>query len=179
MAEIREVVSEQLQATIRRLLPSQKGFTEDLQASNVITPIIDLTPTAEGSSLPEYLQNALAFGSQTEFTAAGGSTDIISNAGFWRVTGSVNLAGNSASIVQAAFGLFDGATFKTIYNWRKLGTTSFSEFFTLSFDIVVYLRAGETLRASNSTTNADIRGSYRQLADVNGVLTNPAGFSPQ
>ena len=61
MAQITQITSEALQATIRRLLPSQQGFGEDLQASNVITPIIDLTPTAEGSSLSENLSTALAW----------------------------------------------------------------------------------------------------------------------
>ena len=51
MAQLISITSEALQATIRRLLPSQQGFGEDLQASNVITPVIDVTPTAEGLSL--------------------------------------------------------------------------------------------------------------------------------
>ena len=42
MAEIIRITSEALQATIRRLLPSQTGFGDDLQATNLITPIIDL-----------------------------------------------------------------------------------------------------------------------------------------
>ena len=50
--EITPITSEALQAVIRRLLPSQRGFGDDLQATNLITPIIDLTPTAEGSSIP-------------------------------------------------------------------------------------------------------------------------------
>ena len=45
MAQLINLTSEALQATIRRLLPSQQGFGEDLQATNVVTPIIDLTPT--------------------------------------------------------------------------------------------------------------------------------------
>ena len=44
--EIITVNSEALQTTIRDLLPSQNGFGSELQASNVITPIIDLTATA-------------------------------------------------------------------------------------------------------------------------------------
>ena len=47
--EIITVNSEALEATVRDLLPSQNGFGSELQASNIITPIIDLTPTAEGS----------------------------------------------------------------------------------------------------------------------------------
>ena len=87
--QITRITSEALQATIRRLLPSQQGFGEDLQATNVITPIIDLTPTAEGSSVPESLQQALAYGSQTVFSQTNaGDVAIISTAGFYRITGS-------------------------------------------------------------------------------------------
>ena len=59
MSQIIRITSEALQATVRRLLPSQQGFGEDLQASNVITPVIDLTPTAEGSQLPIDFARAL------------------------------------------------------------------------------------------------------------------------
>ena len=65
--EIITVNSETLQAQIRDLLPSQAGFGSELRASNVITPIIDLTATAEGSGLPQDFARALAFGSQTAF----------------------------------------------------------------------------------------------------------------
>ena len=51
MSQIIPIVSEALQATVRRLLPSQNGFGEDLQASNVIVPIVNLTPSAEGTEL--------------------------------------------------------------------------------------------------------------------------------
>ena len=44
--EIITVNSEALQTQIRDLLPSQNGFGSELQASNVITPIIDLTAAA-------------------------------------------------------------------------------------------------------------------------------------
>ena len=50
--EIITVNSEALQTQIRDLLPSQAGFGSELQATNVITPIIDLTSAAEGSGLP-------------------------------------------------------------------------------------------------------------------------------
>ena len=61
--EIITVNSEQLQATVRNLLPSQNGFGSELQATNIITPIIDLTPSAEGTVLRQDLQKALTFGS--------------------------------------------------------------------------------------------------------------------
>ena len=46
--------------------------------------------------------------------------------------------------------------------------------------LVCFLRAGDTLQcvtASLSTVFCDIW--YRQVADINGVLTNPSGFTPQ
>ena len=85
MAQIIRITSEALQATIRRLLPSQQGFGEDLQASNVIQPIIDLTPSAEGSETRQDLQSALAFGSVTLFQVFNGSSTVINTPGFFRV----------------------------------------------------------------------------------------------
>ena len=88
MAQITKVTSEALQSTIRRLLPSQQGFGEDLQASNVITPIIDLTETAEGSTLPSYLQTALTLTDATTFDVNNGSSTIINTPGFWQINAS-------------------------------------------------------------------------------------------
>ena len=87
MAQIIRITSEALQATIRRLLPSQQGFGEDLQASNVIQPIIDLTPTAEGSSVPSYLQRAAAYGSQTAFSVSNTTSSLVTGGGFYRIMG--------------------------------------------------------------------------------------------
>ena len=177
MAEIREVVSERLQATIRRLLPSQRGFTEDLQASNVITPIIDLTPSAEGSILPYELQTCLSFGVDP-FNVGGTTSDIITNAGFFRVQGSYSMVGNQSQQEEAEFYLDDGSTTKKLYGWRKYSTATFSEFFVGSYDFVVFLRSGDKLTAE-TTSHAVVTGSTRQIADLNGVLTDPSGFLPQ
>ena len=87
MAQIRPITSEAIEAQIRRLLPSQSGFTEDMQAQNVIVPTIDVTPVAEGSQLPSYLQNALSYGALTAFVARNNTATITNNAGFFRVFG--------------------------------------------------------------------------------------------
>ena len=101
LPEVITVNSEDLQSAIRDLLPSQNGFGSELQATNVITPIIDLTPTAEGSTLPSYLQTALAFGSQTAFDDQGNSQTTVANtAGFYRITGSCTLQPTSSSSGQ-------------------------------------------------------------------------------
>ena len=178
MPQIIRITSEALQATIRRLLPSQQGFGEDLQATNVITPIIDLTPTAEGSNLPYDLQTANNFGGATAFNVSNASTDVITTSGFYRVQGAWNIAGNTASVVSAAFNLNDGSSSKKIYEWRKGTGTSLSEFLCNTFDFTIFLRSGDKLNAT-CTSSADLIGSYRQIADLNGNLVDPSGFTPQ
>lgn len=179
MAQIRGVVSEALQSTIRRLLPSQQGFTEDLQASNVIQPIIDLTPTAEGSVLPESLQQAQAFGSQTAFFQNTATTgDLANTAGFWRIVGEVTLFTSGTAGTRAVFNLNDGSTDIAIRNFNTNEAVSFNEIFMMSFDYVIFLRSGDKLTLT-TTSNALCAGSYRQIADINGNLVNPSGFSPQ
>ena len=81
--EIITVNSEVLQTLIRDLLPSQNGFGSELQATNVIQPIIDLTASAEGSRLPVSMQQAFDFGTTTA-TADGSTVTLINQTGFWR-----------------------------------------------------------------------------------------------
>ena len=95
--EIITVNSEVLQTQIRDLLPSQNGFGSELQASNVITPIIDLTSAAEGSGLPLALQNAIAFGSQTAFEGNNTPAVIANSPGFYRIFGVASVVTASGS----------------------------------------------------------------------------------
>ena len=176
MAQIINITSEALQSTIRRLLPSQQGFGEDLQATNVVTPIIDLTPTAEGSTVPSYLQRALAFGSQTVFSAENNSSTLANSPGFWQLYGVSNIEQPSSSTHTSQFSLTDGLSTKII--WRHLmapGSAGNGD--SLAFDVIVFLRAGDSVTVSSSSSNGNIAGTYRQVADVNGNLVNPAGFT--
>jgi hypothetical protein len=175
MAQITSVTSEALQAKIRDLLPSQQGFGEDLQAQNVIVPIIDLTETAEGSSVRADLQEALAFGSQTAFNVINTTTTLVSNTGFFRVFGTSTARAGSSGSATSKFTLTDGATTTDVYVHRSPAGISSA----LSYDFVVFLAAGESLTATTNTVNSNISGSTRQIANVNGVLVNPSGFSPQ
>ena len=175
--EIITVNSEQLQAQIRDLLPSQDGFGSELQASNVITPIIDLTAAAEGSGLPSYLQTALAFGSQTAFDVSNATTDLAATPGFWRFFGSMTSNAESpASNTIGSFVLNDGSTTKTILTCRNRATTSNITATNLLFDFVVWLRAGDKVQAVSPNVAAIITGSFRQLADSTGTLVNPSGY---
>jgi len=179
MAQITSVTSESLQAKIRELLPSQQGFGEDLQASNVIMPIIDLTAAAEGSSVPEYQQQALAFGSQTTFQVNNTTTTLANTAGFWRLVGTLLSDANSpvASTV-GSLQLSDGLSTKTILESRNRATTANIIPTIVPFDLIVFLNTGESVSAVAAAT-ALITGSYRQVADVNGTVVNPSGFTPQ
>ena len=173
MAQITSVTSEALQASIRKLLPSQQGFGEDLQASNVITPVIDLTSSAEGSLLAQNLQTALDFASD-DFSVVNTTTTIINTPGFFRVIGTVTSQNDPATFL---FQLNDGSTNKTVY----AGTSNGSGFegFAFQYDFVVFLRAGDLLKATTTDSLTQLRGSTRQIATVNGVLVNPLGFTTE
>lgn len=97
MAQITNIVSEALQARIRAILPSQAGFTEDLQAQNVIVPIVDLTPTAEGSSLRANLQEAVTLTQANVFEINNANTTVISTPGLWRLVAGIAMRASSST----------------------------------------------------------------------------------
>ena len=173
MAQITSITSEALQASIRKLLPSQQGFGEDLQASNVITPIIDLTSSAEGSLLAENLQTALDFASD-DFNVSNTTTTIVNTPGFFRVIGTVTSQNDPADFL---FQLSDGSTHKNVYGGTTNGTGF--EGFGFQYDFVVFLRAGDELKAKTTDSLTQLRGCTRQIATVNGVLINPLGFTSE
>ena len=172
---ISSVTSESLQLKLRQLLPSQQGFGTDLSASDTIIPVIDLTGAAEGSDTPEYLQTALAFGSQTPFEVFGTTSDIATTAGFYRVVGVLNVNDNGSN-VGGGFTMTDGATVQQV--WAGIGAGS-SDRENVTFDLTFFLDAGETLTAFADTTGSVIAGSIRQVATSNGTLVQPSGFTPQ
>jgi hypothetical protein len=174
MAQIIPIVSEALQSTIRRLLPSQNGFGEDLQAQNVIVPIIDLTPSAEGSTLDVSLQQALAFGSQTAFEARAGTANLMNTTGFWRIVGGFTEYTTSGADVTANIKLSDGLSTKIVWN-TELQARADDFIAHGAVDFIVFLAAGESCSVEASSTGT-FAGSYRQVATSTGELINPSGF---
>ena len=173
--EIITVNSEDLQSTIRDLLPSQNGFGSELQASNVITPIIDLTPTAEGSVLRSDLQTAIAFGSQTAFQANNGSDVIANSPGFYRIFGTSTIKTDGSSDLANSFTMTDGATTKTV--WKHVMVSSGSAYaISEKVDFVVWLAAGQSISAVSEDTEGFLTGSSRQIADSSGNLVSPSGY---
>jgi hypothetical protein len=178
MAQITSVTSESLQAKIRELLPSQQGFGEDLQASNVILPTIDLTAAAEGTQVPTYLQTALAFGSQTSFLVNNTTTTLANTPGFYRVFGVLNGWAQGAANGGGNLALTDGLAVKQLFQiFVDNGATE--DLISLPFDFTVFLAAGESLTGTSDAGNNFLRVTVRQVADVNGNLVNPSGFTPQ
>lgn len=170
MAQITSVTSETLQKQIRDLLPSQQGFGEDLQASNVILPIIDLTSAAQGTQTPLYLQQSLAFGSQTAFQISATTTVIANTPGFWRISMNLQISGSGVGTLQMS----DGLSTKNLY---VVGGTT-GQLQQLPLDITVFLRSGDSI-SGIASSGVSIIGSTRQVADVNGNLVYPAGYTPQ
>lgn len=178
MAQIRPVTSESLEAAVRRLLPSQQGFGEDLQAQNVIVPVIDITPAAEGTDVRSDLQTAFAFGSQTTFSVNNTTTTVASGAGFYRIAGVSNIAGDNTVLQNVIIAITDGFSTKNLLAFRKFTTSSSGVYVVNEFDHLVWLRPQDSLTVT-ATINANCTGSTRQIADANGELVNPSGFDPQ
>ena len=173
--EITPITSEALQAAIRQLLPSQVGFGDDLQATNLITPIIDLTNTASGVGTSESLSQAINFGGTTGFRVANSTnTVIINNTGFFRVRGNAGIFTQNGFTYE--FNIFDGATSKVLFSY-DIEVSGADQIAT--FDFVVFLTANDSLRATTGAVSAIISGNFQQIADINGNITNPVGFTPQ
>lgn len=174
--EIITVNSEELQTLIRDLLPSQNGFGSELQATNVITPIIDLTATAEGSTLRSDLQTALAFGSQTSTTITNTTSTLINTAGFYRVFG--NFSGNhdDATAQIAQLRLTDGVTNKILLDFGFASTQADATSNNNVFDFVIWLSTGESLVAQTDSTILSLNVTTRQIANSAGEFVNPSGY---
>ena len=60
---------------------------------------------------------------------------------------------------------------------QNVGTASNT---TIDIDqFVVFLRSGDLLRGTSPNANTPMFITTRQIADINGTLTNPTGFTPQ
>jgi len=175
---ISTVTSEALQAKLRELLPSQQGFGTDLSASDTIIPIIDLTGAAEGSSVPAYLQNALAFGSQTSVRALNATAVAANSPGFWKCNYELHAASNGSSGGSCVLQLNDGSTVKVVVACESTLTNN-ATFANVFGEIIVYLDTGDSIEIVSSDTRSPANVTVRNIADTNGVAINPSGFTPQ
>lgn len=170
MAQLINITSEALQATIRRLLPSQQGFGEDLQATNVVTPVIDLTPIAEGSILRADLQQAFNF-STPVITGGTGVTSLTTTPGFYLLYAAIKSTAGASTNLSVTFRIDDGTSTNNLMKVQVFGSQSFNQTFP-----IVFVNSGEELEV-NCESGVSAEVTVRQVADINGNLVNPAGFT--
>ena len=166
-----------LYAQFRQDFPAQagEGITGDLNYSDTIIPIVDMTAAAGEGVLPSYLQTAWDFSVST--VTANNSTETVANSpGFWQVWGTSLLEVETPPDVACQLQITDGLSTKLI--WRHFEESNVTGNSTLFIpQSVVFLKAGETLQCRSSAGGSVICISSRQVATVNGELVNPNGFS--
>lgn len=171
-----EIVNPGLETLVATLLPSVAGYGGNLRSTNTIIPVVDVTAAAEGSNVPESLQFALAFGSNTAFVVENTTTDLIAVPGFYRVVGGIGVEANgTGGDPGGSIVIYDGATSKNVYSVTYPGV-NISSLHATTFDLIVYLRTGDTLRITANDALSIVSGSFRQVADSTGTLITPAGF---
>ena len=175
---ISSVTSEALQLKLRQLLPSQQGFGDDISASNTIIPVIDLTSSAEGSDVRADLQTAIAFGNATAVSVINQTTTIANTVGFYRLFGSLTIYDGSSSAQSVKVIINDGASDKTVYEFKSIGANGTERFMNQVFDTNLWITTGEIIKITCTATSS-FNGSIRQIADSNGTLVQPTGFNPQ
>lgn len=160
------IKSQNLEDKVNQLLPSQGGFQAgvDLSASTTIIPIVDLTESAEGSSLRQDLQRSLSLTSITSHLIDNATTTMVNTTGYYSVFGYISNGSNG----DATFQITDGTTTKNIF--KTFGVTS--KTYEL-VDFTVFLGAGESLVGISSLASTTISVCTRQIADINGNLINP------
>jgi hypothetical protein len=173
MAQLIRITSEALQATVRRLLPSQQGFGEDLEASNVIQPIIDLTPTAEGNQLPFNLASAIDFTDTTAISANSSTQTLANTPGFYRAYVKCVIANGAADSALVKFEVTNGLATKQIWSTGGL----FNENHAETVEFLFFVDTGDSVTVTSSGLTATAFGSVQQVADRYGVISNPSGFT--
>tara|TARA_B100000513_G_scaffold195199_1_gene125354 strand:+ start:78 stop:614 length:537 start_codon:yes stop_codon:yes gene_type:complete len=172
-------VSEDFQRAFRNQFPSQVSSGRDLHVSDVVVPVVDFTPTASGASLPLNLRFAINNSVTTVTAESSATAELINTTGFYQVYFSFINQNDSSDL---SFFLSETATGtnKSVYSVRSGAASGQSD--SYNQDFIVYIPAGFVVKysfseGSGATARADM--SYYQIADVNGNLTNPFGYSPQ
>ncbi len=175
MAQEFTIKSQDIEDKINQLLPSQGGFQPgvDFSASTMVIPIVDLTETAEGSSLRQDLQAAFTHTNSNPFEITNTTTTVINTTGFWRIVGVSYILYNNTNSINQVF-INDGTTDKQVWGHRtRNGTTADGTNSTAKLDLIVKTEAGHSIKVASSSANGQFIGQIRQLADVNGNLINP------
>ena len=169
------IESESLRDKLNSLLPSQNrgSIAVDLSGSTTVIPIVDLTETAEGSALRQDLQTAFSHTQSTSFDITNATTTIVNTTGYYRITAVSFILYQNVNASNSLI-INDGVTDKTVWLHSTLnapitdGTNS-----TAQTDTVIKLEAGDSFVVKSDSAQGTITGCIRQIADINGNLTNP------
>lgn len=181
MPEITTITSESLQAEVRRLLPSQRGFGSDLEAQNVIVPIVDLTATAEGSALRADLQTAASLGNCTKTILNIPGTDVNQNTvGFYRYEAIMSVLSSGSALGNRVRIQLNNTSSLTTVDLHDLGNSSDGnpeEPQTVNVTGTVYLDQNDRLQVNVTGSDGFVTITSWPVADANGNFINPSGFS--
>jgi hypothetical protein len=175
MAQEFTIKSQDIEDKINQLLPSQGGFQPgvDFSASTMVIPIVDLTETAEGSSLRQDLQSSFSYNQVTSFSVNNTLSTLVTTTGYYRVFGNIQMLNENTATRFAHFYLYDGVTYKSVLQVASVTNSGLNSVTSTPVDFIVKLDAGISLVAFSNDTFSQITGSTRQLADLQGNLTNP------
>ena len=171
------VTDEALEKRFRDTFTSQGGseLVSDLYASGVIVPVVDFTGAATGQQLAQNLQTAWDF--STGFTNTENTTNtLITTPGFWQIDVTWHIVSGTNNRAINIF-IDAGVTTKTV--WYAISPGNTANQYTNAGDdkFVVFLRSGDSLKCTSNNADAVISHWYRQIADVNGNLVDPFGFT--
>ena len=175
------LTDEALEKKFRDTFKSQGGaeLVDDLYASGVIVPVVDFSAAAAGSQLPSNLQTA--WDKATGYVqVTNANVDLITNTGFWQVNLTATVPSSNSNAHRGAIFIEDSSA-ATYVVWRTeaqaIPTGNETTMLITSGPFVVFLQAGDRLKAFTNDVQCDLEVWYRQIADVNGNLVNPLGFT--
>ncbi len=172
------IVSESLQKTFRDNFPGQVSSGRDLHVSDVIIPTVDFSTDLATSGLTSNLQTALDTTTNTVVNSQSGNQTIFSTTGFVRVFGNFTYSGSLSLGSDANIHILDGATEYKVAEYKLNTASSSVNSLWYPIDFIVFLKSGTTLRSyTDTSTNAVVVTSCRQIADISGTLVNPSGYT--
>jgi hypothetical protein len=171
MAQEFTINSSAIESKINQLLPSQGGFGAgvDFSASTMVIPIVDLTESAEGSSVREDLQTAYSHNNITNYDVTNTATTVLTTTGYYKTFGSIAMYSGSAGDDEVDLKINDGASDKSLFK-IVLDVNVTNVYEITPYNFVFKLDAGDSFIVEANNGNSRILGTVRQIADVNGNL---------
>lgn len=180
--QIITVNDEKLQEQIRSLLKSQQGFGEELQATNVITPTVNLNNSnlITDDGLDAELINARTVGQQGTIVIPNDSpTNVQSvnlSAGFWRVEWLIVWAMNEVQLGSLWFTA--NGQIDYLFTWSGTSTNNDEFVTTQGNDVIFHDGTGSYQLNWNFPVNYGGLIKYQKAANLDGSRIAPAGYEP-